>query len=127
MVEGGVHGELAFQNLAIDHGDQCGAKVITHLDKLATLQLLVILNRLSLLALQVLVLGVESCVKSGLEGVRIYYSKLLEHHESRRGFFVPFVCEFAVIEREEAILLRQKIWQHFDQVVIFVLINLTLA
>ena len=69
MVEGGVNGELAFQNLAIDHGDYCGAKIIANLDELTAFHLLVIFNRLSLLALQVLILGVKSCVKSGFEGV----------------------------------------------------------
>ena len=105
MVQGSVHGKLTFQNLAVDHRDYCGAKVIANLDKLATSQLLVIFNRLSLLALQVLILRVKSCVKSGLEGVRIYYSHLLKHHQPGCRFFVPLIREFAVTEREETVLL----------------------
>ena len=69
MVKGGVDSELAFQNLTVDHRDDCGAKVIANLDKLTSFHLLIIFNRLSLLALQVLILRVKSCVKSGLEGV----------------------------------------------------------
>ena len=69
MVQRGVHCEFTFQNLAVDHCNQCGAEVIPDLDQLTALDLLVIFDRLSFLALQVLVLRIESCVESRLERV----------------------------------------------------------
>ena len=66
MVERRVHSELALEDLAIDHGNQGGAKVVGYLDKLARFQLLVIFDWLALLALQILVLWVEGSIEGGL-------------------------------------------------------------
>ena len=100
VIKRGVNGEFAFQNLAVNHGDYCRAKVIANLNELTSFYLLVIFNRLSFLALQVLILRVKFCVKSGLKGVWVYYSHLLKHYQSGSSFFVPLIRELAVTERE---------------------------
>ena len=64
MVQRGVNRELAFEDLAIDHCNQRRAEIVANLDEFAALNLLVVLNRFSLLALQVLVLLVECCIES---------------------------------------------------------------
>lgn len=51
MVQGGVYGELALQDFAVDHRDQGGAEVVPDLDQLTAFDLLVIFDRLALLAL----------------------------------------------------------------------------
>ena len=51
VVQGGVHCKLALEDLAIDHGNQRRAEVVANLDKFAAFDLLIVLHRLSLLAL----------------------------------------------------------------------------
>lgn len=66
MVQRCVDGELAFQNLAVDHRDKSRAEIIANLDELTTPQLLVIFNRLALLTLQILILWVECRIECRL-------------------------------------------------------------
>ena len=127
MIQRCVNSELVLEDFAIDHGNQGRTKVISDLNKLAWFQLLVILNWLALLTLQILVLWIEGSIESRLQRVRIYYSKLLKHHKASCRFLISLVCKFTITEWEETILLREKVWQDFDQVVVLVLIDLILS
>ena len=127
MIQRGVHRELTLQNLAVDHGDESRAEIVANSDQLRAFHLLVVLHRLSLLALQVLIFGVEGGVEGRFESVRVDDTELLEHDKPRRRFLVSLIGKLAVTEREESVLLSKKVWKDLDQVVVLVLVDFTLA
>ena len=63
MIQRCVDRELALEDLAVDHGNQSRAEIVGDLNQLASFYLLIIFDRLSLLALQILVLRIEASVK----------------------------------------------------------------
>ena len=88
---------------------------------------MVVLYRLTLLALQVLILWIKRRVKCRFKRVRVDDSELFEHNKACCGLFVFIVGKLTVAEREKSIFLRQKVWQHLDQVVVLVLVYFILA
>jgi len=127
VVQRGVDGELALQNLAVDHGDQRGAEVVANLDQLTALYLQVVLHGLALLALQILVLGVEGRIKSRLQGVGVDNLKLFEHDQARCRLFIFFVRKLTIGEGEVTVFLGEEVGHHLDEVVVLMLIDLILT
>jgi hypothetical protein len=70
---------------------------------------------------------IERSVECRLEGVRIDNVELLKHDEACSGFFVLLVGKLAIVEAEQFVFLSQEVGQHFDQVVVLVLIDLGLS
>ena len=106
----------------MNHGNDGLAEVASDLDEFATFHLLVFIGRLSLLGHQVSV-PLTGRVKSALERIRIDYTKLLEHDETRRGFFVFFVGKLAIVKAEQLVLLSKEVWKHLDEVVVLMLVD----
>ena len=89
--------------------------------------MLVILDRLFLLALKILVLGVESCIERRLKRVRVQNPKLLEHNKACGCIFVSLVRKLTVVKGEQAVLLGQEVGQDLDQVIVLMLVDLALT
>ena len=89
--------------------------------------MLVILDRLFLLALKILVLGVESCIERRLKRVRVQNPKLLEHNKACGRIFVSLVRKLTVVKGEQAVLLGQEVGQDLDQVIVLMLVDLALT
>ena len=127
MIQWSVDCEFSLQNLAVDHRDQSWAEVIPDCDQLTALHLLIVFDWLALLTLQVLILWIKRGIEGRLECVGVDDAKLFEHDQSCRCFLVFFIGELAITEWEKLVLLRKKVRQHFDKIVILVLIDFALA
>ena len=69
---------------------------------------------------------VDCCKKSALKGVAVKNTHLSEDYHSCSRFFGRLICEFAVLKRKELVSLTNKVGNQPNQVVVFVLVDITL-
>lgn len=118
-----IHDELALQDLAADDGRERLAKVLADFHELLDLNLQIIIN-IDLLRSSHPRIVVR--VECALQRVAVQNAELLEHDKAACRLFLLFICELAVREREQLVLLVQQIRHDADEIVVLVLVDLRL-
>ena len=101
-----IHDELALQDLAADDGRERLAKVLADFHELFDLNLQIIID-IDLLRSSHPRIVVR--VERALQRVTVQNAELLEHYKAARRLFLLFICELAVREREQLVLLIHSV------------------